>query len=129
MLIRPFREVGRASLPILPPVEPQPDPVFHEPHGQNCQSTEQDDCHGRTGGNAGNHHRAEPQRDQTDDPPDPTPHPLASHACCLLRMIQAPSEEGLQIHYPHTIPIRQPSQVLIAPQFWQFGLLAAWAGG
>jgi len=54
---------------------------------------------------------------------------LAFLAYGLLRMIHAPSEVGLQILNSHTIPIRQPSQVLIAPQFWQFGLLAPWAGG
>ncbi len=54
---------------------------------------------------------------------------LAFPAYGLLGMIQAPGEVGLQILNSHTIPIRQPSQVLIAPQFWQFGLLAPWAGG
>ncbi len=43
---------------------------------------------------------------------------LAFPAYGLLRMIHAPGEVGLQILYPHTIPVRQSSQVLIARQFW-----------
>jgi len=47
---------------------------------------------------------------------------LASRAACLLGMVQAPGEVGLQVFDLHAVPVCKPSQVLIASGLSRFSL-------